>query len=315
MQTPLVSIIIPTYNRASLIGETLDSVLAQTYTNWECIVVDDRSTDNSIEVLMGYTSKDQRFSYYQRPESRKSGGNAARNYGFEMSKGTYIKWFDSDDIMESNLLIKQINSIRNLNASFSLCTYNLKNEITQEERRVKPIKIQTDIYIDYITTRLKANLQTLLFTRQAVEKFQFNEDLLKFQEYEFLQRFFRHHKDDGVFINEPLVKIIGHLQSITGENSPQKMASALLAILITNSELPKNISHEVKNEMAKIYLRTLYDVYVERMSKVYFKFLIKIIHFNRVKGFVALCYLGPLYVLKQIFSINDWHFKKIYKLY
>ena len=101
---PLVSVIIPTYNRAHLIGETLDSVLAQTYQNWECIIVDDGSTDNSDEVIGEYVNKDSRFKYYHRPEEHLPGGNGARNYGFKMSQGKYIQWFDSDDLMVAEKL-------------------------------------------------------------------------------------------------------------------------------------------------------------------------------------------------------------------
>jgi glycosyltransferase involved in cell wall biosynthesis len=92
--SPLVSIIIPTYNRAHLIGETLDSVLAQTYQNWECIVVDDGSSDNTDKVVGKYVQKDSRFKYYHRPDEHLPGGNGARNYGFKMSKGEYVNWFD-----------------------------------------------------------------------------------------------------------------------------------------------------------------------------------------------------------------------------
>jgi glycosyltransferase involved in cell wall biosynthesis len=81
---PLVSVIIPTYNRAHLIGETLDSVLAQTYTNWECIIVDDGSSDNTDEFVGKYVKKDSRFKYYHRPEEHLPGGNGARNYGFKI---------------------------------------------------------------------------------------------------------------------------------------------------------------------------------------------------------------------------------------
>lgn len=104
----LVSIIIPTYNRAHLIIETLDSILAQTYTNWECIIVDDDSTDNSEEIIKEYTKNDPRFKYHHRPVDRLKGANACRNYGYELSKGEYIKWFDSDDIMHSDFLEKQV---------------------------------------------------------------------------------------------------------------------------------------------------------------------------------------------------------------
>ncbi len=118
---PLVSIIIPTFNRAHLIGETLDSVIAQTYQNWECIVVDDGSTDGTDLLMESYCAKDFRFQYHHRPEDRLPGGNAARNYGFEVSKGEYIQWLDSDDCLSVNKLEVQINRVT-INSSNSLLT-------------------------------------------------------------------------------------------------------------------------------------------------------------------------------------------------
>lgn len=100
----LFSIIIPTYQRAHLISETLDSIVGQNYTNWECIVIDDGSTDNTHELLNNYIAKDSRFQYYSRPENLLKGPNSCRNYGFQKSKGDYIKWFDSDDIMLEDCL-------------------------------------------------------------------------------------------------------------------------------------------------------------------------------------------------------------------
>lgn len=97
MQNPLVSIIIPTYNRAHLIGETLDSVLEQTYTNWECIVVDDGSTDDTLAIIQKYIEKDRRFSFFFRPETKPKGASSSRNYGLFQSKGELIIFLDSDD--------------------------------------------------------------------------------------------------------------------------------------------------------------------------------------------------------------------------
>ncbi|WP_179319486.1 glycosyltransferase family 2 protein [Winogradskyella helgolandensis] len=98
MNQPLVSIIIPTFNRAHIIGETLDSIIEQTYQNWECIVVDDGSTDHTDELLANYCQQDSRIKYHHRPIERPKGGNTCRNYGFELSKGEFINWFDSDDL-------------------------------------------------------------------------------------------------------------------------------------------------------------------------------------------------------------------------
>lgn len=105
---PLVSIIIPTFNRADLIGETLDSIIAQTYQNWECIVVDDGSTDNTEEVLKNYAKQDCRIEFYNRPETLAKSGNSCRNYGFQKSKGELIVFFDSDDVMLNDFLSSRV---------------------------------------------------------------------------------------------------------------------------------------------------------------------------------------------------------------
>lgn len=104
----LVSIVIPTFNRAHLIGETLDSVLAQTYPEWECIIVDDGSTDNTNELVNEYLTQDSRFQYYHRPNDRVKGPSACRNIGIEKSKGYYIIFLDSDDLLGPTCLKNRV---------------------------------------------------------------------------------------------------------------------------------------------------------------------------------------------------------------
>lgn len=92
----LVSIIIPAHNYGKYIAETLDSLLAQTHTTWECFVIDDGSVDNTEEVVSRYTDRDSRFQYiYQRCQ----GVSAARNVGLCKVKGTYIQFLDADDLL------------------------------------------------------------------------------------------------------------------------------------------------------------------------------------------------------------------------
>jgi glycosyltransferase involved in cell wall biosynthesis len=119
---PLVSVIIPTYNRAHLIGETLDSVLAQTYGNWECIVVDDCSTDNTKAILKNYLVKDWRFKYYHRPKSLEKGANACRNYGVENCNGHFVMFLDSDDILFKSCLESRL-AFSNANIGFDFYIY------------------------------------------------------------------------------------------------------------------------------------------------------------------------------------------------
>lgn len=112
IMTPIVTIIMPVFNRAQLISETLDSVKNQTYTLWECILVDDGSTDNTIEIVKKYIEEDNRFKLYLRPKSRTKGPSACRNFAFDKALGSYIQFFDSDDIMHPDHLKLKFNSIK-----------------------------------------------------------------------------------------------------------------------------------------------------------------------------------------------------------
>jgi len=108
--SPFFSIIIPTYNRALLIGKTIDSVLQQQYTNYEIIVVDDGSNDNTEELLKKYSAAN--FIYIKKENEERA---AARNYGTKIARGKYINWFDSDDIMFPNHLTEARNMIEKYN--------------------------------------------------------------------------------------------------------------------------------------------------------------------------------------------------------
>lgn len=112
---PTVSIIIPTYNRAHLIRETLNSIKEQAFDDWECIIVDDGSIDNTNEIVQEIVKNDSRFQYCHRPSQRPKGANSCRNFGFEMSKGIYINWFDSDDVMDLNFVKLKVLELENRN--------------------------------------------------------------------------------------------------------------------------------------------------------------------------------------------------------
>ncbi|WP_299888587.1 glycosyltransferase family 2 protein [uncultured Lacinutrix sp.] len=109
----MISIIIPIYNRETLIKETIQSIKAQTYTNWECIIVDDGSTDNTVSYTKQLIEGDLRFQLHQRPVEITKGPSACRNYAFKIVKGDYIQFFDSDDIMHPEHLQLKKNNIKN----------------------------------------------------------------------------------------------------------------------------------------------------------------------------------------------------------
>ena len=118
MNNPLISIIIPTYNRENLIGETLNSVLAQTYQNWECIIVDDRSIDATVEVLEKFAKKDKRIKIFERPINLKKGASSCRNFGLTKIKGGFVQYLDSDDVLHESKFQKQMEKIN----TTTICT-------------------------------------------------------------------------------------------------------------------------------------------------------------------------------------------------
>lgn len=121
LNNPIVSIIIPTYNRAHLLVETLESVLAQTYSNWECIIVDDNSTDETQLLLNEYSNKDNRFTYIIKSEKQKKGASISRNLGLKIARGELIQFLDSDDLLADNKIQEQIKLLINEN-KYTVCT-------------------------------------------------------------------------------------------------------------------------------------------------------------------------------------------------
>lgn len=130
-----ISIIIPTFNRANLIQQTLDSVLNQFYTNWECIIVDDGSIDNSLSVIDTYVRKDNRFKFISRPNNRLKGASTCRNIGLENASGDFIQFLDSDDLISANKISEQIRLLKDRTENvIAICKWGrFKNYIDDSE--------------------------------------------------------------------------------------------------------------------------------------------------------------------------------------
>jgi glycosyltransferase involved in cell wall biosynthesis len=104
--SPLVSVIIPAYNAGKYIGEAIDSVLSQTYKNIEVIIINDASTDNTLDVIKNYRGKDKRIRIFDNIKNMGIGMNRAR--GLELAKGEYICWQDADDISLPSRISHQV---------------------------------------------------------------------------------------------------------------------------------------------------------------------------------------------------------------
>ncbi len=120
MLNDLVSIITPSYNTANYIAETIESVLAQTYTNWEMIIVDDCSTDNTDEVVASFLD-DVRIRYLKNDQN--CGAAVSRNYALREAKGKWIAFLDSDDLWDPEKLQKQVEFMEQGGYHFSYTDY------------------------------------------------------------------------------------------------------------------------------------------------------------------------------------------------
>lgn len=139
MSEKLVSIITPTYNCAKFIARTLDSVQAQTYQNWEMIIVDDRSQDNTKEIVEGYMKNDPRIQYYLLDVN--SGAAVARTTAMSLAKGSYMAFLDSDDIWMPDKLERQIKWMNDNGHAFSCTAYEqIDEDDNLLNRTIKTIK-------------------------------------------------------------------------------------------------------------------------------------------------------------------------------
>ncbi|TDN89150.1 glycosyl transferase family 2 [Salegentibacter sp. 24] len=119
----LVSIIIPSYNRHDFLSETLESVVLQTYKNWECIVVDDGSLDYTQELIEFYLKKDERIKFFCRPETKQKGASSCRNFGLSKAKGELIQFLDSDDLLGRTKLEEQVKFYKPGGLSLFICKW------------------------------------------------------------------------------------------------------------------------------------------------------------------------------------------------
>lgn len=140
MQDNLVSIIMPAYNSANYIKDSIESVLAQTYPYWELLIIDDGSSDNTAEIVRAYT--DERVRYLHQVNK---GVAAARNYGIKNASGRFLAFLDSDDIWLPEKLAHQLKFMRANKICFSYTEYRQFAEKPTNASRL----IKTQDFVDY----------------------------------------------------------------------------------------------------------------------------------------------------------------------
>ena len=228
-KSKLVSVIIPIYNRGGIIGETLKSLLEQSYENWECVIIDDNSTDDSLDVIKEYSKKDSRIKAYSRPIELSKGANSCRNFGFQKSNGEYIIWFDSDDLMTPDHILAKMQKISESNADFVVA----RTQNFQEGKFLKPYHYEIKEYgikaSDFILLKIHWYTYDVLLKREVAEKIEWNEKMKSWQDYNYFCKMLLV-TENGVYLDQILTHRRLHEKSIQKSltRDPENFSNELL---------------------------------------------------------------------------------------
>jgi len=202
-ENPTVSVIIPTYNRAHLVGRAIRSVLNQTYQDFEIIVVDDGSTDNTEEVVKGFN--DDRIRYIWHDENR--GGAAARNTGIKAAQGEYIAFLDSDDEWLPEKLEKQVKAFEDALPDVGVVYTDFRRLDKRGDKELRFAKVMREVSGDIHRDLLEGNFigtPTALVRRECFDKVgMFDERLPRLQDWELWIRISKYYHFKC--LDEPLV--------------------------------------------------------------------------------------------------------------
>ena len=163
----LVSIIMPSYDAARFIGESINSVLLQTYSNWELLIVDDCSKDNSVEVVRKFANIDKRVVLFSLEKN--VGAAAARNVAIEHAQGQYIAFLDSDDVWDEYKLEKQLAFMKQYSYVFTFSNYYVMEENGKKTENI--VKVPSSLsYHQYLRNTIIGCL-TVIIDRQQTGDF------------------------------------------------------------------------------------------------------------------------------------------------
>lgn len=174
MSTDLVSIITPMYKGADFVGKTIQSVLIQSYQNWEMIIVDDCSPDGGAGINVVKSFSDPRIKLIESKANKGSSG--ARNIALKAAQGRYISFLDSDDIWHPDFLEKQLSFMEDKKASLVFSSYRRIDE-TSEEEILRPFIVPEVVTYKSLLKTDPIFPSTAIYDQKKIGKFYFNEEM------------------------------------------------------------------------------------------------------------------------------------------
>ncbi len=298
MPLKLVSIIIPCFNGEKYLQQTLECVVMQTYKHWECILIDDGSTDSSASIFKEYSSGDERFKYFYQ---KNAGLAASRNQGIILAKGDYIQFLDADDLMVSERLQKCVERMES-DASFDV-VYSDFVTFQQGQGFLKnlPAKIPHEdtfrAFLFEFNITFAVIVHSLLFKRSVIEKNKFDETLHSHAED--YDCWVRVALSGAVFsyINEVLV--IYRMTSTNLTSNEVKLISAKLTVLQQYKLHERVKLHAAEYSASLIYLqqRLVMGYFMQKSFKSGYLLLKEIWKKSSLPSKVKMCGWGILMII------------------
>jgi ADP-heptose:LPS heptosyltransferase/glycosyltransferase involved in cell wall biosynthesis len=239
----------PTYNRATFIGETIASVLNQTYPDWELIIVDDGSDDNTEEMISRL--KDKRIQFYK--AGRIAINGKIKNIGIEKTNGELIAFIDSDDLWEETKLEKQVAALQEYpEAGFSLTggfNFRTVNQPIDFFYRQREGLRYGDVFISIFKSEISTTTPSLIFRRECLDRTGGLDETRPFSDIDFILKLARHFK--AVILYEPLLYRRLHEANDSGANWVKGYEQGISMIRLHKRELPRSVIHEA---LFKLYI-------------------------------------------------------------
>lgn len=270
----MVSIIIPNFNKEKQIVVTLQSVLNQEYKNWECIIVDDWSNDNSQEIINKFIINDNRFSFFLRPEIEPKGPSSCRNIGIEKAKGEYIIFLDSDDLLVTFCLKNRVQEFEK-KSHYDFLVFQMQRFIQIPEKVVER-KLEEIIYKNVLSSFLQ--LQSLWQVTSPIYKTVFlkniggfNPNLINFEDLELASKavfnasnYIVFNNIDSFYRNDENYKI-KYSQKIQISQTIDNFL--ILIVSIHDKIIQKEDNHELKKRYKKDILVSYKKLFLSSIIK------------------------------------------------
>lgn len=238
---PLISIIVTCCNQQDYISKALDSIFQQTYDNWECLIVDDGSTDFSSLEIQKWQARDERFIFLQK---QNEGVSSARNTGLAIAGGEYIQFLDGDDFLEPNKLESSIDLMKQHATMPDILLTNFQMWDEKKQQFVAPYCVLKPEFFNLRSVLLKwEELFTIpihcgLFRHSIIENIKFPVSLRAKEDWVFWILVF-HQTPQVLFLDRPLVTYRRHYRSITMSSSLERehiQALEYLEDVLSNEE-------------------------------------------------------------------------------